>query len=128
MREHRPPGPGRTPLHWVARAGVWACVTTWLLCGLVPAFAQTAPAGTVIANTAKTVYSLPASDSTSGVETPSNTVTTIVASLVTFDPLTLAVDPPGAVAPGATLTYTLTAINASGIPLPSAGFALPLDP
>jgi uncharacterized repeat protein (TIGR01451 family) len=127
MREHRPPGAGRTPLHWVARAGVWACVTTWL-CGLLPILAQSAPAGTAIANTAKSVYALDASDSTSGIETPSNTVTTIVASLVTFDPLTLTVDPPGAVAPGATLAYTLTAINASGIALPGASFALPLDP
>jgi uncharacterized repeat protein (TIGR01451 family) len=96
----------------------------WLAAGV--AFA--APPGTPITNTAQSSYQIPSGGNTAPVATPSNTVTTLVASTVTFEPLTLAVSPTGAVAPGATLTYTITAINASGVPLPGAAFVLPLDP
>ena len=123
MREHRPPRSGGAPLHWVARAGVWACVTAWLAAG----GALAAPPGTPITNTAQSSYRITGSG-TVPVATPSNTVTTLVASTVTFQPLTLAVLPAGAVPPGAMLTYTITALNASGVPLPNASFALPLDP
>jgi uncharacterized repeat protein (TIGR01451 family) len=85
----------------------------------LPALAQTAP-GTAVTNTA-TIRS-------AGVDTPSNAVTTVVAALTTFDPLRLAVAPAGPAAPGTLLTYTITAVNGSGVDLPDATFRLTFDP
>ena len=56
----------------------------------------------------------------------SNTVVTRVLAAIEFDPLRLSVDPPGTVAPGTQLTYTLLASNRSGADFTSVTFRLPL--
>lgn len=129
------PAAARGPLPWDARAGVcarslfrfraraWAPVLGVLLAAL-SAFAATSP-GTPIDNTAEGSYDPGAGGTTIGAR--SNTVTTIVAALTTFDPVRLAVSPAGAQAPGTMLTYTITAVNRSGIDLPDATFRLPLE-
>jgi uncharacterized repeat protein (TIGR01451 family) len=90
----------------------------------IPAAAATPP-GVPVTNTAVGTY-VPAGG-TGTVESRSNTVTTVVAALTTFEPLRLSVTPAGPVAPGTLLTYTITATNASGVALPDATFTLPFD-
>lgn len=109
---------------FILRAIVAVCATIRFASPTLAA----APPGSEIVNVATCRYAVTLSGGGSGAySVASNPARTIVAPTVTFDGLVLSVTPPGAVAPGTALTYTLVADNRSGIPLTGAVLRLPLE-
>jgi len=117
-------------LHWGERADVRARILAslaLLFILAVPggALAAPTPVGTLIENVARSAHV--SADGEPVLET-SNAATTLIAAECTLDPFLLSVAPEGPVAPGALLTYTLTATNGTGADLPGVVFSVPLDP